>query len=42
MGLSMADLEDLDVGLVMDMAEELSRDSIEYPTIATQEDMDRF
>jgi hypothetical protein len=38
----MADLEDLDVGLVMDMAEELSRESISYPVLATQEDMDRF
>jgi hypothetical protein len=38
----MADLEDLDVGLVMDMITELSRDSINYPVIATQEDFDRF
>jgi hypothetical protein len=38
----MADLEDLDVGLVMDMAEELARDSISYPVLATQEDFDRF
>ena len=42
LGLSMADLDVLDVGLVYDMMIEQANDSAEYDTIATQADFDRF
>jgi hypothetical protein len=38
----MADLEDLDLGMVFDMFTEKANDDVKYPTIATQEDMNRF
>lgn len=38
----MRDLEEIDIGMVSDMLTEHTRDSIDYPTIASQEDMDRF
>lgn len=38
----MQDLDDLDMGMVLDMLTERSNDSEEYPKIATQEDFDRF
>lgn len=42
MGLNMADLEELDVGIVYDIMIEKANDSAEYDTIATQADFDRF
>ena len=42
LGLSMSDLEDLDVGMVYDMMIEKANDDAEYDTIATQADFDRF
>jgi hypothetical protein len=38
----MSDLDVLDMGMVFDMLTEKGNDSIEWPVIATQEDMDRF
>ncbi len=42
LGLSMADLELLSIGLINDMYAESVNDGYKYATIATQEDMDRF
>lgn len=42
LGLSMQDLEDLDVGMVYDMMIEKANDDAEYDTIATQADFDNF
>lgn len=41
-GLSMADLEELSVGMVNDMFVEKSNDSYDWKQIASQEDMDKF
>lgn len=41
-GISVADLELLTVGMVMDMYTEAMNDGEEYDIIATQEDIDRF
>jgi hypothetical protein len=41
-GLSMEDLDHLDMGMVTDMFTEKANDSETYPYIATQEDMDKF
>jgi len=38
----MADLEDLDMGMVLDMMTEKSNDAEDYPTLATQSDFDKF
>ena len=42
MGLSIADLEQLDEGMVFDMITESINDTAEYTVMASQEDMDRF
>lgn len=42
LGLSMKDLDDLDFGMVVDMFTERGNDSVEYPLLATQEDMNKF
>lgn len=42
MGLTMADLEDLDIGTILDMITEKERDSVPYARIATQEDFNKF
>lgn len=42
LGLSMEDLNHITFGMVMDMYNERSNDSLEYKEIATQEDMDNF
>lgn len=42
LGLSIADLENLEVGSVMDMIIESSNDSYKYQTVATQADFDKF
>ena len=42
LGLSMADLELLSIGLINDMYAEGRNDDCKYATLATQEDFDRF
>ena len=42
MGLSIADLDGLEYGTVMDMMTELANDDVKYKTLATQEDFDRW
>lgn len=42
LGLSMADLELLSIGLINDMYSESRNDDYNYAEIATQEDYDRF
>lgn len=41
-GLSMADLDELTVGMVNDMFVEKSNDNYDWKEIASQEDFDRF
>ena len=41
-GLSMADLEELSIGIVLDMLIERQNDSYDYPRLATQADIDRL
>lgn len=42
LGLTMADLEELTIGMVMDMFTERLNDDEDYCVLATQEDFDRF
>lgn len=42
LGLSMADLEMLSIGLINDMYSESRNDDYKYTELATQEDFDRF
>lgn len=42
LGLSVAELEEIDYGLVMDMLIEQGNDEHDYPSKATQEDFNRF
>lgn len=42
LGLSMADLDELDYGMVMDMFTEKSNDDYPYNRVATQADFDKF
>lgn len=42
LGLSIADLELLSIGLINDMYIESRNDEYKYAELATQEDMDRF
>lgn len=42
LGVSMADLETLSVGMLLDMYTEAMNDQEDYPVLATQEDFDRF
>lgn len=42
LGLSMADLEMLSIGLINDMYSESRNDDYKYVELATQEDFDRF
>lgn len=42
LGLSMADLEDLSVGMVNDMFVEKANDDYDWKIIANQRDFDRF
>lgn len=42
LGLSMSDLDYLDMGMVFDMIIESGNDSEEYDMVATQADFDRF
>lgn len=41
-GLSMADLDLLTIGLVLDIWTEKGNDEVKYETIAGQDDFDRF
>lgn len=41
-GLTMRDLDDLDFGMVLDMFTERTNDDVEYPILATQDDMNKF
>ena len=41
-GLSLRDLDLLTIGMVMDIWSEKSNDDVEYDTLATQEDFDKF
>jgi len=42
LGISMADMELLSIGLINDMYSESRNDECKYVELATQEDMDRF
>lgn len=42
LGLSMADLEYLDIGMILDMFVEKANDSYEWAYIATEEDIKAF
>ena len=42
LNLSMADLDELTIGMVNDMYTEQANDQFKYPELATQEDFDRF
>ncbi len=41
-GLSIADLDLLTIGFIMDLWSEKANDSVKYKTVATQEDFDKF
>lgn len=41
-GLKPSDLDSLNYGDVIDMLTESGNDAYQYPTLATQEDFDRF
>ena len=42
MGMSIEDIDNLDMGFIYDMFTEQANDSLEYPEIASQEDFDNF
>lgn len=42
LGISVRDMDLLTIGMINEMYAEASNDTLEYPTLATQEDMDRF
>lgn len=42
MGLTMRDLEELTIGMVLDMFAESMNDDYDYKEVASQEDFDRF
>lgn len=42
LGLSLADLDQMSMGMVTDMLIEKSNDQHEYPVLATQDDFDAF
>ena len=42
LGLSIRDLDLLTIGMVNDMYAESRNDEYKYPTLATQEDFDKF
>lgn len=41
-GLAMSDLDQLSIGLVLDIFTEKQNDEVKYRQLATQEDFDRF
>lgn len=42
LGLSLHELEEIDIGLVIDMMTEKNNDEYEYPYKASQTDFDKF
>ena len=42
LGITLRDLDQIDIGMIFDMMAERSNDDIEWPVVATQEDMDRL
>lgn len=42
MGLSIADMEQMEEGFIMDMIVESGNDNFEYQEVASQDDFDRF
>ena len=42
LGLSVADLDELSIGMVLDVLIERQNDSYDYPVLATQADIDRL
>ena len=42
LGVAVSDLDMLTIGLVLDMFTESQNESYKYPTLATQEDFDKF
>ena len=42
LGLSIADLDQLSIGMVYDMLIEKQNDNYDYPVLATQADIDRL
>lgn len=42
LGLSMSDIDDLDIGLILDMLTEKSNDTYDYDQLATAEDYENF
>lgn len=42
LGVSIQDMDLLTIGLIMDMYTESTNDSVKYPTLATQENFDKF
>lgn len=42
LGVSIRDMDLLTIGLILDMYTESTNDSIKYPSLATQEDFNKF
>lgn len=42
LGISLRDMELLTIGMINEMYAEAANDSLDWPELATQEDMDRF
>lgn len=42
LGISLRDMELLTIGMINEMYAEEANDSLDWPELATQEDMDRF
>lgn len=42
LGISLRDMELVTIGMINEMYAEEANDSLEWPELATQEDMDRF
>ena len=42
LGLSITDLDNLSIGLILDIFCERGNDDYDYATVATQDDFDRF
>lgn len=42
LGISIRDMELVTIGMINEMYAEEANDSLEWPELATQEDMDRF
>jgi len=42
MGMSIKDIDELDMGFIYDMFSESTNDELKYPELASQEDFDKF